>query len=207
MSDKQMTREEILDERMVKLQDALIRAQKTAKEVAKSSENSYHRYAYASAESIIAEARDALGQHGLAVTASWTVVDGRVNVQYILMHEDGARESFFATTPIVPEKGRPVDKAEATALTYNMGYFLRGLLLLPRVEKGAEVDARDDRNHDPDMDVLIEYRELLKQVNHEQHEKVSRWVTERGGGAPVLSKAIVHLKKMIAENQHNQATT
>jgi len=33
----------------------------------------------------------------------------------------------------------------ATALTYNLGYFLRGLLLLPRVEEGHEVDQRNDQ--------------------------------------------------------------
>jgi lysozyme len=44
---------------------------------------------------------------------------------------------------------RPLDKAVATAMTYNLGYFLRGLLLLPRVEEGTDVDQRDDRTHEP----------------------------------------------------------
>src|SRR5258707_6928030 len=50
-------------------------------------------------------------------------------------------------TPIVEDKSRPMDKAVATALTYNLGYTLRGLLLLPRVED--EVDQRDDRKYEP----------------------------------------------------------
>ncbi len=51
--------------------------------------------------------------------------------------------------PVLPEKGRPVDKAEATALTYSLGYVLRGLLKIPRTADADDLDQRDDRGRDP----------------------------------------------------------
>lgn len=135
---------------------ALVGAQKHAQAVTKTSKNTFHGYKYASAEALIAEGREALADNGLAVMpVEWRVlpVDGiegvrsKVEVTYMLVHESGASVTAKCETSILPEKGRPQDKAEATALTYNLGYYLRGLLLLPREEPGTSVDARDDRNH------------------------------------------------------------
>jgi hypothetical protein len=133
-----------------KLATALIAAQKTAKAVGKDAENTFHHYAYASAEAVIAEARSALSGAGLAVvTASWHAMASPAGeslaVTYLLIHDSGESMSFVTETAVVPEKGRPLDKAQATALTYSLSYFLRGLLLLPRVEEGTDADQRDDR--------------------------------------------------------------
>ena len=144
-----------------KLFGRLVRAQREARGVEKTSQNAHHRYKYASAEAVIEEARAALTAAGLAVFAwGWRLEPGaivgeqrdfdRVVVTYILADEEGHTHTLDpCSTPVIPEKGRPPDKAEATALTYNLGYMLRGLLLLPRVEEGADVDQRDDRNHEP----------------------------------------------------------
>lgn len=69
---------------------------------------------------------------------------GTMRVEYALYSEDGDVMPFEVTTPVILEKGRPIDKAQATALTYNLGYFLRGLLLLPREDAEASVDQRRD---------------------------------------------------------------
>jgi hypothetical protein len=146
---------------------ALVKAQAAARGVEKSSANQFHRYKYASAEAIIAEARDALNAAGLAVFVEsfayqpykpdeapppvetkggkrQAAAVGRVVVRYRVAHESGASLDAVCSSPVIPESGRPEDKAEATALTYNLGYYLRGLLLLPRVEEGTDVDQRDD---------------------------------------------------------------
>jgi len=130
---------------------ALVAAQRAAKAVDKGSVNSFHRYKYASAEAIIEEAREALSSAGLAVyAAEWHVsraegaAHAAVRVVYVVAHESGESLTCETETSVVEEKGRPADKAEATALTYSLGYFLRSLLLLPRVEPGSEVDQRDD---------------------------------------------------------------
>jgi len=141
---------------------ALSRAIGRASAVGKDAENSFHRYRYASAEGLIAEAREALAIEELAVfSSSWQVVDREresasalgyfadVNVVYIVAHASGASIICTASTPAISEKGRPEDKAVATALTYNLGYFLRGLLLLPRVDAEHDADQRDDRDYQP----------------------------------------------------------
>ena len=164
---------------IAKFAAALVKAQQAARSVEKDSSNSFHRYKYASAEAIIDEARGALVSAGIAcLSTGWTFVAtaatdrsppvvskdgkpspvavGRVFVQYRVLHESGEWMQFEASTPVIPESGRPEDKAEATALTYNAGYFLRGLLMLPRVEEGSQVDERDDRHHVRQMPVQHE---------------------------------------------------
>lgn len=126
---------------------ALIAAQQAAQGVTKDSKNEFHRYKYASSEAIIEEARAALSSAGLAVlTLGWKPSEDKTTmcVRYRLLALSGELLDFECSTAIVPEKGRPQDKAEATALTYSLGYFLRGLLLLPRVDAEHEVDKRND---------------------------------------------------------------
>lgn len=128
---------------------ALIAAQQAAQAVAKGAKNGFHGYRYASAEAIIAEGRSALSSAGLGVIPlSWEVSPDKttIEVRYRVYHVSGEHLDGHFQTSVIPDKGRPQDKAEATALTYNLGYYLRALLLLPRVEADAEVDSRDDRN-------------------------------------------------------------
>lgn len=134
---------------------ALVAAQKHAGNVPKASTNSFHRYRYASGEDVIAEARRALSDAGLALAVERYSVDHRephdyLCAEYVLMHESGDSRQWSSSTPIIPEKGRPADKALAAAKTYDLAYFLRALLLLPRVEEDApDPDRRDDRSHEP----------------------------------------------------------
>jgi hypothetical protein len=135
------------------LNAALARAIARANPVDKGALNAFHKYKYASAESLIDEARIALASEGLAVIPlSHTLVpregDGYfadLRAEYLVTHASGQAVTCVSTTPCIAEKGRPHDKAVATASTYALGYFLRGLLLLPRVDESHEVDRRDDR--------------------------------------------------------------
>ncbi len=140
----------------------IIRAQKAAQAVGKSSENTYDHYKYASAEAVITEARRALGEAGIGLfqgehrvteIPEWLVAGdravGMVTVHYTLVADDGSTWPLASETPAVVQKGRPHDKAVATALTYALSYALRGLLLLPRIEEGTDVDQRDDSGYDP----------------------------------------------------------
>jgi len=137
---------------------ALVAAQAAAESVGKEATNKFHNYKYASAEAIMVESRLALNSAGLATLMErWELLppthDGapeRVKVHFLTLHAHsdqtlkGETEYF-----VMPEKGRPEDKATATALTYAEGYYLRGLLCLPRVEEGSQVDDRDDREKLP----------------------------------------------------------
>ncbi len=149
---------------------ALVSAQKTVRAVQKDSKNKFHNYDYASAEDVIVAARHALTGAGLALIASgYTVEPGQVidaipekgktqepedakpranlRCEYVLVHVDGGFEKLASVTPIIPEKGRPADKAVATAKTYDLSYTLRGLLLMAR---GVDDDDPDARNDNPE---------------------------------------------------------
>ncbi len=172
------------------LAKALVAAQKAAKAVAKDAENTFHRYKYASAEAMLDEARGALASAGLAVMplsvgrdpdqpdhvwqegtddkgkpTTWIVTPRRIRCTYLLMHESGQTQMFWFTTPVIPEKGRPEDKAEFGSRTENLGYAMRDLLLLPRGTEGADgPSGRDDRDNDgPRGPVKAPPREQVQQ--------------------------------------------
>lgn len=143
-----------------KLAAALVVAQRAAQAVGKDATNAFHKYKYASSEAIIEEARGALNGAGLTVlTTSWSLVplatteesaqQALVRVTYRILHESGESMDCPTESYVVPEKGRPWDKAHAGALTTSLAYFLRGLLLLPREDEETAVDRRDDRNYEP----------------------------------------------------------
>lgn len=133
---------------------ALLKAQQALESVKKDATNSFHRYNYTSAEEMIGACRKALHDHGLVATrATWGIDKeigefGAVISTMTLMHaESGERIDAPIAWPIVPEKGRPMDKAIAAALTSSLSYWLRDLLMLAREEEG--MDKRDDRAYEP----------------------------------------------------------
>ena len=141
---------------------ALVCAQQSAQAVGKASKNAFHGYKYASAEAIIVEGREALTSAGLAMlrlssslVSEPTQIIGKddkpvtveqfvLRATFRLYHVSGQFLDLTADMPVVPEKGRPMDKATSTAGTYLLGYMLRDLLMLPRVDAAEEVDARND---------------------------------------------------------------
>lgn len=139
----------------VKVAAALLVAQSSLKNVAKGSENKFHNYKYAGAEDVLTEARSHLHEAGLMVLRdSAKVLEDQgtpvLHSVFIVVHESGEAIVLDQEFPVVPGNGRPMDKAVAASLTTSMSYFLRDLLLIPRVD-GEEVDTRDDRayTHQP----------------------------------------------------------
>ena len=135
---------------------ALVKAQRLARPVEKDGANTFHRYKYATAEAMLEEGRNAFNGAALAlVSTGWEIIPAAaqtpclVRVHYMLVHEGGDYVDVTADAYSIPEKGRPDDKAVAAALTYNLSYVTRGLLNLPRVEEGTDVDRRDDRARTP----------------------------------------------------------
>lgn len=138
---------------------ALVHAQKSVRPVPKDGFNQHHQYAYPKADTMVAEGREACTNANLVLlTLGWTMESlewkkdkdpiGRVHVTYLLVHASGACVGFKSSTYVIPERGRPSDKAESGALTNNLAYVYRGLLSLAR-EDAASTDARDDQDYDP----------------------------------------------------------
>ncbi len=157
---------------MTNLYAALVAAQAAVQPVGKASTNTHMNYKYASGDDVVAEGRLALNGAGLALFAlkstitehpySWEDDKGQVHedvqlrleVFFRLVHSSGETHDFEPfSVPVLPEKGRPLDKAEAGARTYALSYFLRELLLIPRVSEArageADPDERDDRGYEP----------------------------------------------------------
>lgn len=126
--------------------EALRAAQSALADVPKDSTNKFHGYQYTSAEEMMSSCRQALIEAGLSFSEMGTSIQGlasglAVRTEYQLVHpESGESVVWSREFPIVPEKGRPLDKAFAGALTTSINYALRGLLLVPRVDPAEDMD-------------------------------------------------------------------
>lgn len=147
--------------KQAKLAQKIAQAQKNIREVEKKARNEFHKYNYASADAIIQEARKALQDTGVVVIQNnWHYKEqgGDVEKMYVLEvkfavidTETGYTEDFYVPVPFAPTPGRQgLDKAMFAALTESIAYFLRGLLLIPRIGEGEiPIPVRDDRNISP----------------------------------------------------------
>lgn len=135
---------------------ALVEAQKAVRVVRKDSENAHHRYKYASSDDLAAECKKALNASGLAlcrigctVQPATETAPANVVALYMLVHISGDSWKLDpVTVPAIPDKGRPLDKAVAGALTYSAGYTSLGLLQIERVDEN-DPDARRDDGEEP----------------------------------------------------------
>ena len=130
---------------------ALVAAQRAISNVPHDKTNTFHRYSYTSSEAIFREAREALLGAGLAaVMTGWSIEnETAVRVAFRLIHESGASADYEVVAPALVDKGRPFDKAVSAALTLAESYWLRGLLLIPRVADSEDVAGRDDTAYTP----------------------------------------------------------
>ncbi len=130
----------------------LLEAQRNLADLPKDSENSFHRYRYTSADTIIRESRRVLNLAGLVVrrVEHKTIdfpIDGWLAVESQFAVEDPeSKESILAISayPYKADKGMDWDKSLSAALTTSFAYWLRDLLAIDRSD--AEVDRRGDEN-------------------------------------------------------------
>lgn len=133
------------------LAKALSEARDRCKTAHKDSRNEYHKYDYASSEAVLQAAAEALHGSGLAIlpVRSWmTAIDSSLFLQrqFLVAHVSGECMPLeLRDWPVIPERGRPLDKAYAGALTTSLAYFLRDLLGMPRVDPEDDVAGREDR--------------------------------------------------------------
>lgn len=136
------------------LSAALASARDRCKGASKDAKNTHHGYKYASADEVIATASAALDGSGLCIVPikeELTVV-GSGNLAFyalhrllVLSHSSGECTPLEVRGwPVIPERGRPLDKAYAIALTSSLAYKLRDLLQMPRGEQYDDVSAQND---------------------------------------------------------------
>ena len=133
---------------------ALLGAQKAIANVKPNAKNTYHNFTYVSSDEMISEARSVLHQNDLIVFRADFKVEfdkgefGMLVSTFVLSHApSNEKHESQSCWFIQPEKGRPIDKALAGALTSSMGYYLRDLLQVPRQEE--DMNSRDDTRYEP----------------------------------------------------------
>lgn len=143
---------------------ALAKAQAAVKSVSKDGYNADKRYAYTTADSMIAAggmARSAAGGE-LAVVTAWEqevveppesvgTKDGPgqwpvalVTLHFAIGHAGGGYIRGTASCHAIGSRARPPDKAVAAALTYAEGFVERGIMRLDRSEGAQQQDAAHD---------------------------------------------------------------
>jgi len=133
----------------------MVQAARALREIKKDGNNTFHKYQYATAEAVLDACRTALAAGGMAVDASeWDIVSAGENTFMLhqtmrIVHESGECRRRKIVWPVVPERGRPLDKAVAVALTASLAYAVRGMLLAPRGIGEPDMSARDDREYQP----------------------------------------------------------
>ena len=158
------------------LAGALAQAQASVSRVLKEDANSFHKYQYASAESLMQAWTEASAPVGLAlVPISQSPSRDEAGTywlhsEWLLMHSAGDTLNLADVWPIVPERGRPLDKAVASAKTSSLGYLLRALMVAPRVLPGDDMDdnARDTARQ------AAEAREVKAKAQHRQGREQRR---------------------------------
>lgn len=102
---------------------ALLAAQAIIKAIPHDSRNEYHKYRYTSSEAIISECKAALAGNGLSLLPTGethqVLGEGQVLLvrSFTLLHTSGEERQLTTSWPVVPDKGRPLDKATASAAT------------------------------------------------------------------------------------------
>jgi hypothetical protein len=133
-----------------RLATALAAAQKRCQPVVRDSVNSYHKFRYASAESVISEGRQALADAELALVPTKFSLDGctkegeqrfELTRRFLLVHGSGELLEISITWPVTVEKGMTLGRATAIASTTSLSYVVRDLLLLPRIDPQDDEEA------------------------------------------------------------------
>lgn len=150
-----------------RLHSAILAAQRSIQALVKDGTNDHHKFKFASTEGTVSECRGVLHDAGVVVTrcgssiragetvqktsknGAWSAPSAWVDVQFLVAHPDsGQAEVRTMAMYAEAENGQPLDKKILGALTSALGYFLVGLLLVPRFDE-YEISARDDRKYDP----------------------------------------------------------
>ena len=116
------------------------------------------KYSYSSSEHIIGDTKKTLADHGLSFRAvsyrvSPPLAEGTpllLDATYRIGHKGGHYEEFKSQQFIIPERGRPFDKALGAAKTSDLGYSLRGYMMIPRgLSASDDIEQRDDTKYAP----------------------------------------------------------
>jgi hypothetical protein len=129
---------------------ALVRATALARGAIKKGFNNHHKFRFVDTDTMVHLTSNALTDEGLTlmplkdeVVSVVGAAEGQLFIRrsWLLVHEGGGSILIERDWPIVPERGRPLDKATASGYTSSLNYLLRDLLMVPRFDTEDEMNA------------------------------------------------------------------
>jgi hypothetical protein len=184
-------------------------AQQRCRAASKDAKNAHYGYKYASAEAIITEAKAALADSGLSIIPVKQHVENAVlSREFVLMHENGESMTIVTTWPVVPDKGRPVDKAVAIAATTSLAYMLRDLLLMPRVDDADDLPARADKPQPAADRTTVEQLKKIKEYKTDLAIGPDAWkgIIAKRGASTAKELTVAQADELIKALAHRIAT-
>jgi hypothetical protein len=126
-------------ESIMKLAEALSKAQGEMPAVMMDATNPFLHNKYASLGAVISTSKEALSKHGLSFTQLVFNDDSKVGVETILMHSSGEWMSEVLVLPVGDVKGLTLAQVVGSVITYLRRYSLSAIL-------GLYTDEDDDGN-------------------------------------------------------------
>ena len=124
-------------ESIIKLSQALLKAQKDMESAKKDSANPFFKSKYADYNAVLEACKGPLNNNGILILQPTSIIDGTVVIETVLIHSDSG-EFISATTPIVVAKQND-PQALGSAVTYGKRYGLQSLISLPSEDDDSEL--------------------------------------------------------------------
>ena len=131
--------------------------------------NSFGKYYYRSAESILEAVKPLLAKYGAELTLSDDIIEvgGRIYVKAIATITDGTGKVTATAFAREPEEKKGMDGSQitGTASSYARKYALNGLFLIDDT-KDADTDEYHNQTTEPSIQVKVEtYKKLQVEIN------------------------------------------
>jgi hypothetical protein len=177
---------------------ALAKARDNCPDVPRNGWNSYHNYKYPTAQDIITAGRKGLKDTGLALILSAPQLDtlgnGASQVfslkrRVALAHASGESVDLGELRwPVIPDRGRPLDKALAAACTTSLGELYRDLLQMPAFDPAEDQAARNDTGEAPAAAPATAPASPPSTIDEAQQNVLAHMIRETGTDIAALCK-------------------
>jgi hypothetical protein len=122
-------------ESIAKIAGALVKAQSEMGNAVKDSKNPFFKSSYADLNSIREASLPVLNKHGISVLQPTTVIEGRLYVETLLLHESGEFISGLYEV-VVGKQNDP--QALGSAISYSRRYSLQSMINIGAEDNDAE---------------------------------------------------------------------
>jgi hypothetical protein len=184
-------------------------AQWEANRIDKDSKNTFSNYDYTSAESMMSMWTEISGRHGLSLfpvelNIRYSPGDPPIlQTTWLLSHIRGEDRTLTMEWPVVTGKGKPMDKAIASARTSSLGYLIRDLLIAPRIHPTDDMDhtrwsepqqaSRSRKPSEPRKPDIEQFWDAIDSYGYTK-DQINKYFTMRGGRLPDQMDRREHVK-------------